>query len=127
MHPSYADMEIANDLIEAIMSYHGYEASTHLFSTEEPIARKRKFVKVDDMYEEVEVDPNDKSEKKKKLSPIEQLILFSTGGRTLEAPPSGIAYYLQFCFKNSFRKCLSFIITDKKKAFSNIGSKQVLL
>ena len=67
-HPSYATLDVANDIIESIMNHHGFDAANHPFETEEPEAtiqkkRKRKDYPRDIIEEnsDAENDLNDNS------------------------------------------------------------------
>ena len=94
-HTSYANMKVANDIIESVLRHHGIDAYNHPFTTEEPEPpvparrRKRKAKEPTNENEDVE-DENDNSvhdddeeeelvdsvsqaAKKRKTCPYEQL------------------------------------------------------
>ena len=67
-HPSYATLDVANDIIESIMRHHGFDAANHPFETKEPEAtiqkkRKRKDYPRDiiEEHSDAENDLNDNS------------------------------------------------------------------
>ena len=67
-HPSYANINVINDVIESLLDYHGFDAKTHTFITKEPEApppkkRKRTVAKNNKRTIETEedLDPNDNS------------------------------------------------------------------
>ena len=89
-HPSYANMKMVNDVIEAILIHHGVDAKSHPFEADEPPTpekpTKRKAAEQRRMVLEGEDDPNDNSlneeevagpsnrlSKKRKLSQYEQI------------------------------------------------------
>ena len=75
-HPSYANLNMVNDIIQSILDYHGFDAKSHPYTGEEPKTpppkkKKKKVVKVvermtveevNEEHEEAnEDDPNDNS------------------------------------------------------------------
>ena len=62
-YPSYANMKVANDIIESIFNHYGLDANTHPFTTEEPKTppKKKKRVREEENIVEVTDDPNDNS------------------------------------------------------------------
>ena len=62
-YPSYANMKVANDIIESLFNYHGLDANTHPFTTEEPKTppkKKKRVRETENIVEETD-DPNDNS------------------------------------------------------------------
>ena len=65
-HPSYANMNVVNDVIESLLKHHGVDANTHPFLAEEPETppskrTKRKFKRVPINEDNENDDPNDNS------------------------------------------------------------------
>ena len=68
-HPSYANLNMVNDIIQSILDYHGFDAKSHPYTGEEPKTpppkkKKKKVVKVVErmtVEEANEDDPNDNS------------------------------------------------------------------
>ena len=67
-HPSHANVNVVNDVLESILCYHGYDAKTHPYIAEEPEVpplrkRKRQWVqrRRKKAAEEDDNDPNDNS------------------------------------------------------------------
>ena len=64
-HPSYVNINVINDVLESILDYHGFDAKTHTFITEEHEAppqkkRKRAVAKTNKrtIEKEEDLDPN---------------------------------------------------------------------
>ena len=67
-HPSHATLDVSNDIIISLLSFHGFDADTHPFEAiePEPAPKKRKKSQkattfIEDEEQEQEVDPNDNS------------------------------------------------------------------
>ena len=65
-HPSYANLTTASDVIEGILSFHGFDAMSHPYTEAEPKTpppkrRKAKIAKTLVEVGEEENDPNDNS------------------------------------------------------------------
>ena len=62
-YPSYANMKVANDIIESLFNYYDLDANTHPFILEEPKTPPKKKKRVREVENDVEeiVDPNDNS------------------------------------------------------------------